>query len=89
MSSLIPPRIAAATLRLFQSAPTPATIESHSDRVKLYPSPNGVVRIVGTTSTGAWVAEHTCYASDFCERHVDAMHCEVLRKEAAAIYLMK
>ena len=54
-------------------------------RVQVIVSPNGTVRIVGVTLSGEWVAEHTCKAARFGERHVRAMEREVLREESLQI----
>ena len=53
-----------------------------SDRVLVYPSPDGTVRLIGRTSDGRFVAEYVCLAEDFDERAVTRMERAVLRKEA-------
>lgn len=77
---------AVARARSSQNAPAVPTalpfVRTDSPRVQIVASPNGTVRIVGQTLAGDWVAEHTCKASRFSERHIVAMEREVLREES-------
>lgn len=96
MSSLssrpTPPSVIAlqAVARARSSQDSPAVSSTlpfvqHDDpRVRAIPSPNGTIRIVGTTLAGEWVAEHSCKADRFGERHILAMRREVMREESRA-----
>jgi hypothetical protein len=65
--------------------PTPplaaATVPAENSRVRVFPSPDGTVLLVGTTISGAWVAEYRCLRDDFDSRCVTAMERRVLAKE--------
>lgn len=64
-------------------------LHSPSDRVKLYPAPNGTIRIIGVTATGEWVAEHFCLERNFDVKHIVAMERTVRHEEAKALQLVK
>lgn len=52
-----------------------------NQRVRVYPSHDSTVLIVGVTLAGEWVAEYRCLAVDFDERCVLAMERRVRAKE--------
>lgn len=62
---------------------------SPSDRVKLFPAPNGTIRIVGVTKSGEWVAEHSCLERNFDVKHIIAMDRTVREEEARTLQLVK
>lgn len=55
--------------------------KTDNPRVRVYPSANGTVLLVGVTLAGAWVAEYRCLVEDLDERCIVAMERRVRVKE--------
>lgn len=75
-------------MRATPSGNTPVS-GAESPRVRVHPSPDGTVLIIGTTIDGRWVAEHRCRAERFGERHVRAMERAVLEEEGTALRILR
>lgn len=60
---------------------TPLPAPAENPRVRIYPSPDGIILLVGVTLDGQWVAEYRCHATDFDDRCVAAMDRRVREKE--------
>lgn len=82
-SHFAPPSIRPATLlsMIRRTPAVPAEASPSTSRVRVFPSPDGTVLLVGTTLTGKWVAEYRCLADDFDSRCITAMERRVLAKE--------
>lgn len=85
-SVLNPPRVPAASLlRVVSTGQASALPAQPNRRVRVFPSADGTILLVGVTLAGAWVAEYRCLAPDFDERCVLAMERRVRIKERQGI----
>lgn len=62
-------------------APPPQPLTVQNDRVRIYPSANGTVLVVGVTVDGEWVCEYRCLAVDFEESIIDGIERRVRLSE--------
>ena len=58
-------------------AQPPQSLTVQNDRVRIYPSANGTVLVVGVTADGEWVCEYRCLAVDFDEAIIEGIERRV------------
>ncbi len=54
-------------------------------KVRFFPSPGGVIRIVGMAEDGEWIAEFSCREEDFTEAFLRRMERHVAQKVGARL----
>lgn len=92
-----PPRISpAAFVAMMRPINTPRAVVSPpagqpppSGRVRVVPTPDGIVKVVGVTRDNVWVAEYTCRVEDFGEDVIRAMERRVLAKEHGTLRIVR
>ena len=75
-------------MSLSRKSTVPPSLTTTNERVRVFPSAPGVVRLVGMTSDGQWVCEHACLAVDFSEADIEGVERKVCQHEARRLRIV-